>query len=124
MEMLKQMLVAFFIAPICLNVPVHAQDDADVRRELEVQYKKLAEAHDRRDLKAISALKTSDSHALFPDGRVGDSKLMEQPWLRSSKGGQIPRVGRQTSQSRDERSPEGDLGEKSLLTMFVTRKNL
>lgn len=77
--MKKQMSVAFFIlALICLNVLVHAQDDADVRRELEAQYKKLAEAHDRKDLKAIIALKTSDFHALFNDGRVGDSKLMEQ----------------------------------------------
>jgi ketosteroid isomerase-like protein len=79
MNMKKQMSVAFFIvALICLNVMVHAQDDADVRRELEAQYKKLAEAHDRKDLKAIIALKTSDFHAVFTDGRVGDSKLMEQ----------------------------------------------
>ena len=63
---------------LCLNVPVHAQDDADIRRDLDAQYKKLAEAHDRKDLKAIVALKTPDFHAVFPDGRVGDSKLMEQ----------------------------------------------
>jgi hypothetical protein len=55
-----------------------ARDDAEVRRELEVQYKKLAEAHDRKDLKAIASLKTPDFHAIFPDGRVGDVKLMEQ----------------------------------------------
>jgi dipeptidyl aminopeptidase/acylaminoacyl peptidase len=54
------------------------EDNADVRRELETQYKRLAEAHDRKDLKAIIALKTSDFHAVFTDGRVGDSKLMEQ----------------------------------------------
>jgi ketosteroid isomerase-like protein len=77
--MKKQMSVAFFIvALICLNLPVRAQDGTDVRRELEAQYKNLAEAHDRKDLKAIIALKTSDFHAIFPDGRVGDSKLMEQ----------------------------------------------
>jgi hypothetical protein len=57
---------------------VHAQDDAEVRKELEAQYKRLAEAHDRRDLKTIVGLKTADFHAIFPDGRVGDSKLMEQ----------------------------------------------
>ncbi len=77
--MKKRMSVAFFIvALICLSVGVHAQDDADVRRELEAQYKKLAEAHDRKDLKAIVALKTPDFHAVFTDGRIGDSKLMEQ----------------------------------------------
>lgn len=79
MNVKKQISVAFFIvALICLNVVVNAQDDADVRRELAAQYKKLAEAHDRKDLKAIIALKTSDFHAVFTDGRVGDSKLMEQ----------------------------------------------
>lgn len=79
MKIKKQVSVVFFlIALICLCVPVHAQDDADVRRELEVQYRKLAEAHDRKDLKAIIALKTSDFHAVFTDGRVGDSKLMAQ----------------------------------------------
>jgi ketosteroid isomerase-like protein len=57
---------------------VRAQDDSEVRKELEAQYKKLAEAHEREDLKAIVKLKTEDFHAIFPDGRVGDSKMMEQ----------------------------------------------
>ena len=79
MKVKKQISAAFFlIALICQALVARAQDDADVRRELEAQYKKLAEAHDRKDLKAIIALKTSDFHAVFPDGRVGDSKLMEQ----------------------------------------------
>ena len=55
-----------------------AQDDTEVRKELETQYRKLAEAHDRKDLKAIASLKTEDFHAIFPDGRVGDVKTMEQ----------------------------------------------
>jgi len=55
-----------------------AQDDSEVRKELEAQYQKLAEAHDRKDLKAILALKTADFHAIFPDGKVGDCKTMEQ----------------------------------------------
>src|SRR5918912_2257907 len=63
----------------CLNPSAaHAQDDPEVRKELEAQYKKLAEAHDKRDLKTIVGLKTADFHAIFPDGRVGDSKVMEQ----------------------------------------------
>jgi hypothetical protein len=55
----------------------HAQDD-EVKKELEAQYQKLGEAHDRRDLKAILALKTADFHAIFPDGRIGDWKVMEE----------------------------------------------
>ena len=77
--MKKQMSIAVFIVVvICLSASVFAQDDADIRKELDAQYKKLAEAHDRKDLKAIVALKTSDFHAFFTDGRVGDSKLMEE----------------------------------------------
>ena len=70
-------LVLCVITVLCLPTLARAQD-ADVRKELEAQYKKLAEAHDRKDLKAIVALKTSDFHAVFPDGRIGDSKLMEE----------------------------------------------
>lgn len=71
-------LVLLVVALISLHASVQAQGDPDVQRELEAQYKKLAEAHDRKDLKAILALKTSDFHAFFPDGRIGDSKLMEE----------------------------------------------
>lgn len=63
----------------CLNlVTACAQDDTDVRKELEAQYKKLVEAHEKEDLKAILALKTADFHAIFPDGRVGDHLVMEK----------------------------------------------
>ena len=75
MKMKNQMsIVLFIIAFICLNMMAQAQDDAGTKRELETQYKKLAEAHDRKDLKAIVALKTSDFHAFFTDGRVGALK--------------------------------------------------
>jgi hypothetical protein len=53
-------------------------DEAAVRAELDAQYKKLAEAHDRRDIAAILALKTPDFHSIFPDGKVGDSQSMEE----------------------------------------------
>jgi ketosteroid isomerase-like protein len=77
--MKKQVSIVFFIvAFICLSAAVFAQDNADIRKELDAQYKKLAEAHDRKDLKAIAALKTSDFHAIFVDGKVGDAKTMEQ----------------------------------------------
>ena len=71
-------IVLFIVAFICLNAVVFAQDDAGIRKELDAQYKKLAEAHDRKDLKAIAALKTADFHAVFVDGRVGDVRIMEQ----------------------------------------------
>lgn len=74
-----------------LNVrAASAQDDAAVRKELEAQYLRLAEAHDKRDLKAIVGLKTADFHAIFPDGRVGDSKLMEQYSRQFLEGNQPP----------------------------------
>lgn len=78
---MKKLLLVTIAGLITLSSGVataRAQDDAEVRRELEAQYRKLAEAHDRRDLKAIVALKTDDFHAIFPDGKVGDSKVMEQ----------------------------------------------
>ena len=70
--------VLFLISLILMTGGVKAQDDVNVRKELDAQYKKLAEAHDRKDLKAILALKTSDFHAIFPDGKVGDSQLMAE----------------------------------------------
>ena len=67
-----------------------AQDDPEVRKELEAQYKRLAEAHDRQDLKAIVGLKTGDFHAIFPDGSVGDSKVMEEYSRQFLQGNQPP----------------------------------
>jgi len=88
-RLLLTILSALFI--VCLNATViHAQDDQTVRKELEAQYKKLAEAHDRRDLKAIVALKTQDFHAIFPDGRVGDSRVMEEYSRRFLANNQPP----------------------------------
>jgi len=81
----------FVLASGCLTVSVaRGQDDSDVRKELESQYRRLAEAHDRQDLKAIVALKTPDFHSIFPDGRVGDSKVMEQYSRDFLQGNQPP----------------------------------
>jgi hypothetical protein len=64
---------------VCSSVAITlAQSDEAIRKELESQYKKLAEAHDKKDLKAIASLKTADFHAIFPDGRVGDVVTMAQ----------------------------------------------
>jgi len=70
-------------------MPARAQDDVVVRKQLDAQYRRLAEAHDRRDLEAIVALKTADFHAIFPDGRVGDSRTMEQ-YSRQFLEGNLP----------------------------------
>jgi hypothetical protein len=78
---MKKLWLSVFSALMisCLNlVAANTQDNIEVRKELEAQYQKLAEAHDKRDLKTIVGLKTSDFHAIFPDGRIGDSKVMEQ----------------------------------------------
>jgi hypothetical protein len=67
---------------------VHSNDD--VRKELGDQYEKLARAHDRRDLAAIVGLKTADFHAIFPDGKVGDAKTMEEYSRQFLEGNQPP----------------------------------
>lgn len=78
--MKERMTISFLILMVLLmnGSTATAQDDAAVQKELEAQYQRLAEAHERKDLKAIVALKTLDFHVFFTDGRVGDSKLMEQ----------------------------------------------
>lgn len=78
--MKKRFLIALSLLIFgCLNVAaVRAQDDAELRLALDAQYRQLAAAHNRNDLKAIVALKTADFHAIFPDGKVGDSKVMEE----------------------------------------------
>jgi len=77
MKRLLFLLAALFLD--CLAQPaLPAQGDSAVQKELEAQYLRLAKAHDKRDLKTILGLKTADFHAIFPDGKVGDSKQMEQ----------------------------------------------
>jgi hypothetical protein len=76
----QQVATVVALVVMLLNAATNAvaQDDAEVRKELEAQYQRLAEAHDKSDLEAIVGLKTADFHAIFPDGRVGDCKTMEQ----------------------------------------------
>ena len=75
----RRTILLALLSVLSMNVgQALAQDDSAVRKDLEAQYLKLAEAHEKRDLKAILALKTADFHAIFPDGKVGDNKTMEQ----------------------------------------------
>lgn len=78
MKRQRTALLAALLLMLLNALTATAQDDPAVRKELDAQYQKLAEAHDRRDLKAIVGLKTADFHAIFPDGKVGDWKTMEQ----------------------------------------------
>jgi chorismate mutase len=47
-----------------------------VRRALEEQYAKLAEANKNRDLAAVLALRTPDFSAKFPNGEIRNSEYM------------------------------------------------
>lgn len=78
--MVRRQMLLLFACTVTAMFPAMApaQDDGEARKELEAQYEKLAEAHYRKDLKAIAGLKTLDFHAIFPDGRVGDVRMMEQ----------------------------------------------
>lgn len=78
MKKLARITLSILVSCCFVLTAARAQDDSDVRREIEMQYEKLADAHERQDLNAIVGLKTADFHAIFPDGRVGDSKVMEQ----------------------------------------------
>jgi len=77
---MKRPLLMILLPALCFMalISVHAQDDPEIKKELEAQYKKLADAHEREDLKVIVALKTADFHTIGPDGRVMDSKQMEE----------------------------------------------
>lgn len=71
-------IIVALIITVTAVVTAFAQTDAEIEKALELQYQKLAEAHDRKDLKAIANLKTADFHAIFPNGKVGDVITMQQ----------------------------------------------
>ena len=57
----------------------YSQDSSkidSVKRILNLRYEALAKAMDKRDLKQILKFKTSDFHAIGPDGRVLDHLIM------------------------------------------------
>ena len=98
--MKKQISVILFVAAfMCLGTIAFAQDDAEVRKELDAQYKRLGEAHDKKDLKAIAALKTQDFYSILPDGRVADVKVMAENTKNFLETNQPPINSRFTIQS-------------------------
>lgn len=67
------LLVVLGLASLGATAP---PDSASIHAALDAQYRKLAEAHDHGDEKAIAALKTADFHSIGPDGRVADVQTM------------------------------------------------
>ncbi|MEK6280645.1 MAG: nuclear transport factor 2 family protein [Acidobacteriota bacterium] len=100
--MKKSPLIVLLALTLCsIAQAVKAQDDPEVKKEIEAQYQRLIEAHDRRDLKSVLALKTSDFHAIFPDGRIGDSKVMAEYSRQFLESNQPPYNIRFTIQKLD-----------------------
>ena len=81
------------------GVAAEEPQNLEVRNQLDAQYRKLAQAHDRRDVKAIAALKTADFHAIFPDGRIGDVEVMKEHTRKFLENNEPPYNIRITIQS-------------------------
>jgi uncharacterized membrane protein len=74
---MKRSFLVALVLFVAVTRSVSAEiEDATIKEQLDIQYKKLGQAHDRKDLKAIAALKTADFHAIFPDGKIGDVETM------------------------------------------------
>lgn len=85
---MKTLLLIVFTLVLTLASAAIGQDNADIKKAIDAQYTKLAEAHDRKDLKAILALKTADFNTILPDGTVTDAKAMEdysRAWLERNQ---------------------------------------
>jgi hypothetical protein len=65
-------------------------EDTEIKNQLDAQYRKLAEAHNRKDEKAIAALKTADFHSIFPDGKIGDVETMRAHTKRFLENNEPP----------------------------------
>ena len=74
-------------------------EDGTIKQQLDAQYLKLAQAHDRKDEKAIAALKTADFHSIFPDGKIGDVQTMRAYTKRFLENNEPPYNIRMTIQS-------------------------
>lgn len=74
--MKKTVLLAVFLLTLHATGWAAEIEDGTIKEQLDAQYLKLAQAHDRKDEKAIAALKTADFHSIFPDGKIGDVLAM------------------------------------------------
>jgi hypothetical protein len=82
---------AVLVLVCAVAMPGRAQDtETTIRAALDARYAELARAHDRKDLPAIVAIKTADFHAIFPDGNVGDARVMEEYSRRFLEANQPP----------------------------------
>jgi ketosteroid isomerase-like protein len=61
----------------CQTAHTPSSSTAGVRTELERRYAENVAAFERKDVPAIMALRTSDFHAILPDGSVRDRAAME-----------------------------------------------
>jgi hypothetical protein len=87
--MRKPLLLALVLLLVAL--PAAAEiEDAVIKDQLDAQYRKLGEAHNRRDAKAIAALKTADFHSILPDGKVSDVEAMREHTKRFLQNNEPP----------------------------------
>jgi hypothetical protein len=82
-------LTVALLAALCGGASAEI-DDSAIKELLDAQYTKLAEAHNRKDEKAIAALKTADFHSIFPDGKIGDVQTMRTYTKRFLENNQPP----------------------------------
>lgn len=72
------------------------QTDTDVRAALERRYEELARANDRGDLAAVRAIRHETFHAVFPDGRIGGPRDMDEYSKQFLAGVQPPMTSKFT----------------------------
>jgi SnoaL-like domain len=65
--------LAFLLSALAVNADV-----ATVRREIEAQYAKLAEANEKKDIAAVMALKSDTFYTIGPKGELNDRLSMQE----------------------------------------------
>jgi ketosteroid isomerase-like protein len=97
--MMKPLLIALLLVLAQVSGAAAEIEDTEIKKQLDAQYQKLAEAHNRKDTKAIADLKTADFHAIFPDGKIGDVETMRAYTKRFLENNEPPYGIRMTIQS-------------------------